>query len=64
MAVFSLTGEQLDDVGIKMEKGFQYFLSLPPPTGPNSGFKPFIYRSKPGNVAVVKELTFEEAFAL
>jgi hypothetical protein len=60
MPVYELTGEQLDKAGIEVREGYDYFLSMP--LGP--GFQPFIYRSKPYDVVVEKELTFKEAFAL
>jgi hypothetical protein len=62
MPVYELTGEQLDKAGVVIKAGYGYYLSIPPVL--DGSFKPFIYRSKPSDVVVEKELTFKEAFAL
>lgn len=62
MPVYGLTGEQVEKEGIEVRPGYRYFLSIPPVV--DGSFKPFIYRSKPNDVVVEKELTFKEAFTL
>jgi len=62
--VYGLTGDQVEKAGIEYDSKKQYFLSIPPVV--NGSFKPFIYSRSRVNawVAVEKELTFKEAFAL